>query len=151
MNYLRAARRRPETSAFPGLLPRLNANSDYGRAPVTFGWMAYTAGGRTSRYFHLETLYRLNRSEAFALAASPLHDMSIAQLRELLLARQAALLPRLPTGYQWVGPELVENVEIGSSLQLQGAARPAINARVEAQLSAARCIATKVLREREQA
>ncbi len=149
MNYLKTARPRPETSAFPGLLPRLNANSDHGRAPVTFGWMAYTAGGRISRYFHLETLYRLNRTEAFALVASPFQDMSTAQLRELLQARQAALLPRLPTGYQWVGPELIENVEIGSSMQLQGAALPPRNARVDAQLRAARCIATKVLRERE--
>lgn len=153
MNHIRAASFRLETSAFPGLLPRLEANSHPGRAPVTFGWMAYTGTGRPSRYYHLETLYRLDRvashPEQPMLVPSQYYGMSVEQLRELLRVRQAARLPKLPDGYQWVGPKLIENIEAGTPAQMEKAAPPPRCPHVEARLRVARRIASEVLRERE--
>lgn len=151
MQYIRAASMRLETSAFPGLTPRLEANTDHGRAPITFGWMAYTGTGRPSRYFHLETFYRLDRAAAHAdrLVPSQHYGMSQEQLRELLRVRLTAGLPKLPSGYQWVGPELIENIEVGTPEQLNHAAPPRRSPQLEARLCIAQRIASEVLRERE--
>lgn len=151
MHHIRAASKRLETSAFPGLTPRLEANTDHGRAPITFGWLAYTGTGRTSRYYHLETLYRLDRvaAQTDQLVPSQYYGMAQEQLRELLRARQAARLPKLPCGYQWVGPELIENIEAGTPEQMDHAAPPRRSPQLEARLCIARRIASGVLRERE--
>jgi hypothetical protein len=101
-------------SACPGLPPRLAPASDPRRAPVTFAWWAYSRGGRRSQYFHLETLYRIERARAPGLAAAftrtEYYGVPVEQLREQVRERQAALLPRLPEGYIWVGPQLVEDI-----------------------------------------
>jgi hypothetical protein len=75
--------------------------------------------------------------------------MGQEQLRELLRARQAARLPKLPCGYQWVGPELIENIEAGTPEQMDHAAPPRRSPQLEARLRIARRIASGVLRERE--
>lgn len=151
MHHIRAASMRLETSAFPGLTPRLEANTDHGRAPITFGWLAYTGTGRPSRYYHLETLYRLDRvaAQTDQLVPSQYYGMGQEQLRELLRVRQAARLPKLPCGYQWLGPELIENIEAGTPEQLDHAAPPRRCPQLEARLRIARRIASEVLRERE--
>lgn len=150
MQHIRAAFMRLETSAFPGLAPRPEANTDRGRAPITFGWMAYTGTGRPSRYYHLETLYRLDRlaSQPENLVPSQYYGMAQEQLRELLRVRLTARLPKLPSGYQWVGPELIEDIEAGAAEQRACAAPPRRDPNVEARLSIARRIASEVLRER---
>lgn len=116
MNYPhRASPARLDRSCCPDLPPRLVANTDQERAPITFGWWAYTPGDRVSKHFHLETIYRLDKvggcgTAAVTLIPSPFYGMTEEQLRRHMLVRQAALLPKLPAGYRWIGPQLVEDV-----------------------------------------
>lgn len=94
--------------------PRLSVQSDHERAPISFGWWAHTPTERVSKHFHVEILYRLERAPAgtgkVMLTPTGFYGMSEQQAREYLLARQAALLPKLPTGYRWIGPQLIENI-----------------------------------------
>jgi hypothetical protein len=94
--------------------PRLRVDSDQDRAPISFGWWAQTANERTSKHFHIETIYRLDRVASgkgnMMLTPSNFYGMSEPQAREYLMARQAALLPKIPNGYRWIGPQLIENV-----------------------------------------
>lgn len=152
MHLSNAAFLRPDGCALPAFAPQLQPNTDKGRAPVTYAWMAYTPGDRPSKYFHCETLYRLDRVGAgAALVPSQHFGVHEHQLREILRLRAAALLPRLPNGYRWIGPQLIEQVEPGSALQLQHAAPQARSAHVLATLEVARSIAARVLRERQPA
>lgn len=97
-----------------GIAPRLEVHSDQARAPLSFGWWARTAQDRASKYFHVETIYRLDRQPGSGhttnLVPSSMYGMTEKLATEYLLARQCALLPRLPAGYSWVGPVLIEDV-----------------------------------------
>jgi len=112
----RASPARLDRSCCPELPPRLVANSDKARAPITFGWFAYTPTERLSKHFHLETLYRFDRvgcGETAALIPSQFYGLDKDQLRKHLVVRQAALLPKLPAGYCWIGPQVVEDLAPG--------------------------------------
>lgn len=104
---------RLDTSALGTMPARLEANTDQERAPITFAWGTQTPCERVSKHFHLETLYRLDRvqhgSQAM-LVPSQFYGMGEAEARQYLEPRQAALLPHLPAGYLWIGPQLIENV-----------------------------------------
>lgn len=104
--------------AFAGVVPSQPVvNVDADRAPVTFGWWLY-ADGRFLGNCHLETLYRLDRVDARLgdhSAVSPLepsehYGHTTEELRELLHGRQQALLPRVPAGHRWIGPQLVQEL-----------------------------------------
>jgi len=104
---------RLDTSALGAMPARLEANTDQKRVPITFGWWAQTTSERVSKHFHLETLYRLDRVQhgcQARLVPSQFYGMSEAEARQYLASRQAALLPKLPAGYRWIGPQLIENV-----------------------------------------
>ena len=152
-NKHRAQPARMECSC-PGLPPRLAPASDPSRAPVTFAWWAYTGGGRCSQYFHLETLYPLERASAPGSAAtfarSQYYGVPVEQLRQLICAQQNALLPRLPDGYLWVGPQLVEDVAPHDVLAVRKITAPVdLPQDRAARLSFARDLAAALLRERE--
>jgi len=104
---------RLDTSALGAMPTRLEANTGQKRAPITFGWWAQTTCERASKHFHLETLYRLDRVQygcQARLVPSQFYGMSEAEARQYLAPRKAALLPKLPAGYRWIGPQLIENV-----------------------------------------
>lgn len=141
-------------SPCPGLPPRLAPASDPSRAPVTFAWWAYTEGGRSSQYFHLETLYRLEQVSAASreapLTRSQYFGVPVEQLREMVRARQDTLLPGLPEGYVWVGPQLVEEFAPQEPVHHNVALADLPRDRA-ARLSIARDLAAAILREREMA
>ena len=90
----------------------LTGPRDCGRGPVTFAWCAYTPTGRLSTYRHIEILYRLDRIECGAVTSlipSQYYGLSVHQLGELLRVRERAHLPKLPEGYRWVGPQVLED------------------------------------------
>lgn len=154
-NKHRAQPARMESSC-PGLPPRLAPASDPSRAPVTFAWWAYTVGGRSSQYFHLETLYRHEQNSAASREApftrSQYYGIPLEQLREMLRARQDSLLPLLPEGYVWVGPQLVEDIAPQDNLPAHNDVALANLPRERAaRLSIARDMAAAILREREMA
>lgn len=155
LNQFRAQPARLESTCCPGLPPRLSPNSDRERAPVTFAWFAYTATGRTSKCHHLVTLYRLDRVGAQgALMPSQYYGMSIDNLRELLRARQQAALPKIPAGYSWIGPEVVEDLPAIVATPLAtiprvSVAPPDLPREAAARLRYARLLAADILRERE--
>lgn len=106
-----------DRSGCPDGTPRLHVRSDQHRAPISFGWWAMTAGERISKYWHVETLYRLDSwridDTTTRLVASSFYGMSARQARDHLVKRQQALLPKLPGGYRWIGPTLIEDVAGG--------------------------------------
>ena len=141
-------------SACPALPPRLAPASDPSRAPVTFAWWAYSGGGRKSRYFHLETLYRLEQEGAAGAGAtltrSQYYGIAVEQLRDMLRARQHSLLPCPPEGYLWVGPQLVEDIAPQEIPAMHNNTVPLNLPRDRAaRLSIARELAVAILRERE--
>lgn len=149
MNFSQCAgMARLDRSACPGLPPRLVTNTDQERAPITFGWWAQTPCDRVSKHFHLETLYRLDRIERrgeYLLEPSQFFGMSEAQARAHVLARQMALLPKLPDGYRWIGPTVVENTH----REPRTVARPVPAGLVMQQkLATAEMLAASVLRKR---
>lgn len=97
-----------------GAAPRLEVHSDQARAPLSFGWWARTAQDRVSKYFHVETIYRLDRQPGGGhttnLVPSSMYGMTQKLAAEYLLVRQCAFLRRLPADYSWVGPVLIEDV-----------------------------------------
>ena len=157
LNHSRAQPARLESTCCPGLPPRLSLNSDQGRAPVTFAWWAYTGTGRASKYHHLVTLYRLDRVGANgALVPSHHYGMSADKLRELVRVRHRAALPKLPTGYTWVGPELVEDrpvIAVASLAKITWgySDRPQMPQELAERLTLARLLAADILRERQPA
>jgi hypothetical protein len=141
-----------DRSACPSGLPHLQVRTDKQRAPLSFGWWSRTTTDRISKYFHIETLYRLDRQQcernSTHLVPSGFYAMDECGAREYLLARQNALLPRLPSGYAWVGPVLIEDVQ-GSP----GEVDEPFHTRVMPQASRARLavatnLAAAVLRQR---
>lgn len=94
--------------------PRLEVQSDELRAPLSFGWWARTPADRPSKYFHIETIYRLDRQpgpeHTTKLVPSRMYGMDQKLALEYLLARQNALLPPLPADYTWIGPVLIEDI-----------------------------------------
>ena len=115
MNHsTRAQAARLDRSLRPDGPPGLKVQSDPERAPVSFAWWARTTTDRGSKYFHVETVYRLDRQRiddhTSRLVATSFHAMSMAEIRGYLAQRQSALLPKLPAGYSWIGPVLVEDV-----------------------------------------
>lgn len=76
-------------------------------APVTFVWWASTQTGRQStRFLHSVTLNRLQAIGASDLCPTDFYMRTTQSLADGLVARQDALLPRLPNGYAWNGPYL---------------------------------------------
>jgi len=155
LNHFRAQPARLESTCCPGLPPRLSPNSDRERAPVTFAWFAYTATGRTSKCHHLVTLYRLDRiGRQGAFIPSQYYGISIENLREMLRARQQAALPKIPAGYSWIGPEVVEDIPAIVATPLANISRVSVTPRElprdpAARLRYARLLAADILRERE--
>lgn len=148
LNHFRAQPARLESTCCPGLPPRLSPNSDRERAPVTFAWFAYTATGRTSKYHHLVTLYRLDRVGAQgALIPSQYYGKSIDKLRE----RLQAALPKIPAGYSWIGPEVVEDLPaiVATPLANMPHVPPDLPHGAAARLRYARLLAADILRQRE--
>ena len=90
---------------------------DADRAPVIFGWWLY-AHDRFVGNRHLKTLYRLDRvaarlgddSGVCTLQPGEYYGQTTEKLRELLRLRQQSLLPRVPAGHRWIGPQLVQEV-----------------------------------------
>lgn len=72
-------------------------------------WVYGPCGEGGSQRFHLETRHRLDRVDA-ALQPNAYFRGSAEQLREQLRVHQQQLLPELPVGYRWVGPQLVDDV-----------------------------------------
>ena len=142
---------RLDTSALGAMPPRLEANTDQERAPITFGWWAQTTSERVSKHFHLETLYRLDRVQhgsQVMLVPSQFYGMGEAEVRQYLAPRQAALLPKLPAGYRWIGPQLIENVP-GLPRAVAGAfPEDLLSPIARHRLAIARNIAAAVLRRR---
>lgn len=110
-----------DRSSCPERPPTLHVQTDQARAPLTFGWWAQTASDRVSKFFHIETIYRLDREagdgHTTRLVPSPMYGMTERTGREFLMARQRALLPQLGAGYTWIGPVLIEDVQ-GSPREL---------------------------------
>lgn len=101
---------RLDSSIRPGLPPRLETSADRERAPITSGWWAYGPSGESRlQRFHLETLNRLDRVDG-GLQPNAYYGQSAEQLRAQLREQQQHLLPTLPAGYRWLGPQLVEDV-----------------------------------------
>lgn len=156
---LRAEPTLPEQSAAPGLPPRLTPRSDQKRAPITFAWMAYTPTGRPSKHHHLVTLYRLDRVGILGLNAALVPSqhcgMAPERLAEMLRLREKALLPKLPAGYRWVGPQVIEDMPplaatpLAAVRRAEATAIPAMDR--EGRLRYARVLAADILRQREHA
>jgi len=102
-----------DRSGCPDGPPQLHVRSDQMRAPISFGWWAMTAGERISKYWHVQTLYRLESRRiddtTTSLVASSFYGMTAEGARAHLVSRQNALLPKLPAGYRWIGPTLIED------------------------------------------
>lgn len=148
-----AAPARLDRSGCPERPPRLVANSDKQRAPITFGWLAYTPSDRVSKFFHLITLYRLDRVGDAVHGRhipSQYYGMSGEALREHVRVRQAALLPKLPSGYSWIGPQLIEDVSPAEASEARRSAAE-VRAWPSPKLDYARELAASILREREAA
>lgn len=160
LNPLRAQPARLDSSAVPGLPPRLTPRSDRERAPITFAWMGYTATGRPSKHFHLVTLYRLERVGVLglnaALVPSQYYGMANESLATMLRLRERALLPNLPPDYRWVGPEVIEDMPPMAASPLAMVTKPTVpdslaGADRESRLRYARLLAADILRQRENA
>ena len=152
MNHSQIARAaRLDTSALGSMPARLEANTDQERAPITFGWWAQTTCERVSKHFHLETLYRLDRvqhgSQAM-LVPSQFYGMGEAESRQYLAPRQAGLLLKLPTGYRWIGPQLIENVPGLPRTVASAFPEDLLSPAARQRLTTARNIAAAVLRRR---
>lgn len=124
---------------------------DLSLAPVVFCWHAYTASGRESKYFHFITLDRLQVwNGPGGLMRSPHFGLPSDELRSQLQARASALLPNLPEGYTWLGPQLVHNTTTD-----EASAKLARGDKSPMQLSplvqAVQPLARKILRELETA
>jgi hypothetical protein len=142
---------RLDTSALGTLPALLEANTDQERAPITFGWWAQTTCERVSKHFHLETLYRLDRVQDGSqarLVPSQFYGMSEAEARQYLTPRQAALLPKLPAGYRWIGPQLIENVPGLPRAVASAFSEDLLSPLALQRLAIARNIAVAVLRRR---
>ena len=140
------------------LCPAINTEDE--RAPVTFGWWLY-ANDRFVGQCHLETLYRLDRvgarlgdhSGVGTLQPSEYYGQSTESLRELLRVRQHSLLPRMPAGHRWLGPQLIREVkcsviELASGTGKLHAGEGSLPAEPAARLQFARGLASKILLER---
>lgn len=129
-------------------------DSDQDRAPISYGWWAQTANERTSKFFHIETLYRLDRIASdgggsnVMLTPSNFYGMSEAQAREYVMARQAARLPKLPNGYRWIGPQLIENIAGAPRVIVQPFPGDLLPEPVRQRLQLARELACAALRRR---
>lgn len=112
MNHLR----RPQAARLERAqgIPILRLLSDQDRAPISFAWWARTPTDRESKYFHSETLYRLDRrvvgDDQVHLVKSSFFGMSEGSAR-VYFAGRGRLLPDLPPGYRWIGPTLIEDVD----------------------------------------
>lgn len=142
----------------PPLLAAINTEED--RAPVTFGWWLYANDRFVGRY-HLETLYRLDRvgarlgdhSGVGTLQPSEYYGQSTESLRELLRVRQHSLLPRVPAGHRWIGPQLIREaqcsvIEVAPGTGKLNAGEGGLPAEPAARLEFARGLASKILFER---
>jgi hypothetical protein len=82
------------------------------------------------------------------LVPSGFYAMDECGAREYLLARQNALLPRLPNGCAWVGPVLIEDVQ-GSPREVDEPFHTRLMPQASrAQLAMATNLAAAVLRKR---
>lgn len=147
--------------ACAGALPQLpEINPEEDRAPVTFGWWLY-ANDRFVGQYHLETLYRLDRvgarlgdhSGVGALQPSEYYGQSTERLRELLRVRQHLLLPRVPVGHRWIGPQLIRETQCSVLKMPSGTGKlragdGELPAEPAARLEFARGLASKILFER---
>lgn len=153
----------------PGRMDRASAaatpqqpamNVDAERAPVTFGWWLYSQE-RFVGHYHLETLYRLDRggarlgdhSSVGTLQPSEYYGQSTEALRELVRVRQHILLPRVPAGYRWLGPQLVHEVpcalvEVPTGTGKLQDCSYEVPADPKARLDFARSLASKILCDR---
>ena len=142
----------------PPLLAAINTEED--RAPVTFGWWLY-ANDRFVGQYHLETLYRLDRvgarlgdhSGVATLQPSEYYGQTTESLREMLRVRQLTLLPRVPTGHRWIGPQLIREaqcsvIEMALGTGKLQAGDGGLPAEPAARLEFARGLASKILFER---
>jgi 23S rRNA C2498 (ribose-2'-O)-methylase RlmM len=97
-------------------------------APVTFCWHAYTASGRASKYNHFVTLERLQlvseapSSGVSRLAPSGHFQTTADEMKAWLQQRARAILPHLPMGYIWIGPELVHETTTAAAASTLGTA-----------------------------
>jgi len=142
---------RLDTSALGAMPARLEANTSQKRAPITVGWWAQPTCERVSKHFHLETLYRLDRVQygcQARLVPSQFYGMSEAEARQYLAPRQVALLPKLPAGYRWIGPQLIENVPGLPRAVASAFAEDLLSPVALQRLDTARNIAAAVLRRR---
>ena len=147
--------------ACAGAPPLLGAsNTEEGRGPLTFGWWLY-ANDRFVGQYHVETLYRLDRvgarpgdhSGVGTLLPSEYYGQSTESLRELLRVRQHSLLPRVPAGHRWIGPQLIREtqcsvIEMAPGTGKQRAGGDELPAEPAARLEFARGLASKILFER---
>ena len=143
-------------------MTRLAINADNERAPVTFGWWLY-AQERFVGQYHLETLYRLDRvgarlgdhSGVATLQPSEYYGQTNESLREMLRVRQHMLLPRVPAGHRWIGPQLIREVPCSIVQTPVGAGKlhadSAIPVEPAGRLEFARSLASKILCERVRA
>lgn len=147
MNAVRSYPGRLDSAASPERPPGILIRSDPACAPVSFGWHAYTASGRPSKYFHVESFERLRPDTA----PGPFQGLSASQLRAYAVQRQGALLPRLPRGYAWIGPQLIEEVTEDAARHLGAAKlRDGTGEKVDA-LTYARRLAIEILAQRQAA
>lgn len=117
LNLNRSARpSRLDASGGHATPARLETFTDKSRAPTTFVWWAYGQGDRHGheRRFHLETLYKLSVTGdgKNALQRTEFASMTLEQMREYLCRAQDTLLPQLPEGHRWIGPEVVEDIRV---------------------------------------
>lgn len=160
LNQHRPQPGRIEPASPTGIPQQRPMNVDADRAPVTFGWWLYSQE-RFVGHYHVETLYRLDRvgarlgdhSGVGTLQPSEYYGQSSETLRELVRVRQHTLLPRVPAGYRWLGPQLVQEfpcalAEVATcSGKLRGCSYE-VPADPKARLDFARSLATKILCDR---
>ena len=155
LNQLRARPARLSCVENTGQPAGLDVGTDPARAPVSFCWHAHTGSGRRSKYFHIVTLERLQMKAGDAhgqpavLVPSAQFNISSDDLRRWLADRSFAILPRLPDGYGWIGPVLIQDTSPEEAAALLARATPCL--RINPALREALPLARKVLHEIEMA
>lgn len=152
LKHLRAHPARLSRIQSTGPLVAEKLNIDLSRAPVAFCWRACTPGGRRSKYCHVFTLERLQLvaspppGRALRLSESPQFNLSTEDMRRLLIERAQAILPPLPGGYRWTGPELVHDTPRDAAAAMIGNAATG-SATGAPPSQAVQTLARKVLRD----
>lgn len=74
---------------------------------VSFVWFATTLTGRQSVHQHSATFYRTAFDATRNIIPTQNYGRTTKELRDVAITREVAALPRLPSGYEWIGPYFV--------------------------------------------